>query len=168
MNRMKRYGIWYKIVFTISFSLCLIFSQAGLQHREFNVSTFYNTLQLDNLSDIETQLSIIKEIASLETEAYEGALLMKKAGLIKKPKDKINLFKKGHQKLETIILKDSGNIEYRFLRVIIQEHAPKIVKYNTDLDEDCILIRNNFKKLSSNLQQIALSYSKKSTVLKLP
>jgi hypothetical protein len=151
----------------VSFSLCLIFSQASLHHEEFNASAYYKAIQFDNLDEIDSQLLKIKEITSLDTEAYEGALLMKKAGLIKRPKDKMNLFKVGHQKLESAISKNKGNIEYRLLRLIIQEHAPKVVKYHSEIEEDCIIIRSNFKSLSLILQQIVFSYSKKSSVLKL-
>jgi hypothetical protein len=167
MNFRIKYGIWFRLFFTVCIILCFGLGQASSSHREFNVSTFYSTLELENLADIDYQLAIIKEISCNDKEAYEGALLMKKAGLIRKPKDRISLFKVGNQKLESAISKNNGNTEYRFLRLIIQEHAPKIVKYNSEIEEDCIIIRSNFKSLSPILQQIVFSYSKKSTVLKL-
>ena len=92
---------------------------------------------------------------------------MKKAQLVSKPKDKLSFFKAGRSKLESSISSDKENTEYRFLRLIIQEHAPKIVKYKKDIEEDSKLIRSNFKDLSTILQQIISDYSKKSRVLKL-
>ena len=162
-----KYGTWFRFFFTTSLILCMGLGQANSSYSEFNVTTFYNALELENLADLDFQLAIIKEIDSNDKEAYEGALLMKKAGIIKKPKDKVNLFKVGNQKLESAISKKNGNIEYRFLRLIIQEHAPKIVKYHSEIEEDCIIIRSNFKSLSPILQKIVFSYSKKSTFLKL-
>jgi hypothetical protein len=111
-------------------------------------------------------LNIIKGMSLVEKEAYEGALLMKKAGLVANAKEKLSLFKSGRSKLESAISKNTDNTEYRFLRVVIQEHAPRIVKYKNELEEDAKLIRNNFKNLSAFLQQVINDYSKKSTVLK--
>ena len=93
---------------------------------------------------------------------------MKKAGMAVKAKEKLNLFKAGRLQLENAILKDNTNTEYRFLRFIIQEHAPKVVKYRSKLEEDSQNIRTNYKNLSASLQQIVLDYNKKSTILKIP
>jgi hypothetical protein len=93
---------------------------------------------------------------------------MKKAGLMGKPKDKINLFKAGKTKLEAAIANDKNNTEFRFLRLILQEHAPKIVKYRNNLDEDSKFISTNFDKLSNTLQKLVSAYSKKSKILKTP
>jgi hypothetical protein len=95
-------------------------------------------------------------------------LLMKKAGMMAKPKDKISFFKSGRTKLEAAIAAEKDNVEYRFLRLIMQEHAPKIVKYRNELEEDSKLIKTNFNKLSAQLQQLITDYSKKSKVLKTP
>jgi len=93
---------------------------------------------------------------------------MKKSGSIINAKDKLNLFQSGRSKPESSISKEPGNIEYRFLRLIIQEHAPKIVKYRNELEEDSKLIRTNFYSLSQFLQQQITNYSKKSKILKTP
>jgi hypothetical protein len=93
---------------------------------------------------------------------------MKRSELFAKAKDKLNVFKSGRSKLESSISKDSGNTEYRFLRLIIQEHAPKVVKYRSELEEDSRLIQTNFNSLSQFLQQLIIDYSKDSKVLKMP
>lgn len=156
----------------VVFNLLLIFSfvvvQGKSQHQGFDKSAFYSVLASGNKDDIDAQLSIVKKSLMSEKEAYEGALLMKKAGLVTKAKDKLNLFKSGRSKLESSISKDSDNTEYRFLRLIIQEHASKIVKYRNELEEDSKLIYTNFKNLSKFLQQEIIDYSKKSKVLKTP
>jgi len=121
----------------------------------------------DNLHEINAQLNIVTVISASEKEAYEGALLMKKAGLITKAKDKLSLFKSGRLKLEASLKKDNRNIEFYFLRLIIQEHAPKIVNYRTELENDSLLVRTNYKTLPQVVQQAIIEYSKKSKVLKL-
>lgn len=156
----------------VVFNLLLFFSfavvQGRSQHQGFDRSAFYTVIESGNKNDIDAQLSIVKGSLMPEKEAYEGTLLMKKAGLVAKAKDKLNLFKSGRSKLESSISKDDNNTEYRFLRLIIQEHAPKAVKYRNELEEDSKLIHTNFKSLSPFLQQQIIDYSKKSKVLKTP
>lgn len=141
--------------------------QGNSQKAGFDKSAFYDVMASDNLDKINAQLNVIKEMTISEKGAYEGALLMKKAGLITKAKDKLSLFKSGRLKLETSLKKDNKNIEFYFLRLIIQEHAPKIVNYRTELENDSLLIRTNYKTLPQVVQQAIIEYSRKSKVLKL-
>lgn len=140
--------------------------QAISQQKGFDKPAFYSVLASESAADLDAQLRLIREGNFSEKEAYEGALLMKKAELAVKAKDKLNLFKSGRTKLESSISKNTNNIEYRFLRLIIQEHAPKIVKYRKELEEDSKMIRSNLKELPPTLQHIIIDYSKKSKVLK--
>ncbi len=155
------------MTFRIVFSLLFLFSTALVQGAQaFDRSEFYAAMSSDKLDEINAQLNIIKGSSIAEKDAYEGALLMKKAGMVTNTKEKLRLFKSGRSKLETSITKDNNNIEYRFLRVIIQEHAPKIVKYRNQLEDDSRMIQANFKSLPPFLQQVITDYSKKSKVLK--
>ena len=92
---------------------------------------------------------------------------MKKAGLVGKAKDKLNFFKSGRLKLEAAIKKENGNTELYFLRLIIQEHAPKMVNYRSELENDSSIVRNAYKTLPPVVQQAIIEYSKKSKVLRL-
>ena len=152
------------------FNLLLLFSiitvQGNSQKTGFDRSAFYDAMASDNLQEINTQLAIISTSSINEKEAYEGALLMKKAGLVTKAKEKLSLFKAGRLKLEASIKKNSNNTEFVFLRLIIQEHAPKMVKYNADIEKDSLQIRANYKSLPPVVQQAITDYSKKSKVLK--
>ena len=142
--------------------------QAEKMRQNFDRSVFYAAMSSDKLDVINSQLVILKGLSLIEKEAFEGALLMRKSGLVKTAKEKLDLFKTGRIKLEKAISKNKDNIEFRFLRVIIQENAPKIVKYKKELEADAKLIRTNFKDLSAFLQQVINDYSKTSTVLKTP
>ncbi len=133
----------------------------------FDKSCFYNVMKSGRIAEINTQLAFIDSASIIEKDAYIGALLMRKAGLVKKPKDKLDLFKAGRIKLETALLSDSSNVEYHFLRLSIQEHAPKIVKYYDQLEKDSRYIKQFFKKLSSVVQHAIIDYSKTSKVLHL-
>ena len=63
------------------------------------------------------------------------------------------------------LLKDSVNGEYHFLRLSIQEHAPEIVKYRTELEADKQYIIKTFKNLLPAVQQAIIEYSKNSIIL---
>ena len=147
--------------------LCSVYMVNGNAAKAgFDKSAFYNAMASDNMDAINTQLSVIKGSSIPEKEAYEGVLLMKKAGLVKKANEKLNLFKSGRLKLETAIKKDKTNAEFSFLRLIIQEHAPKVVDYRSNIENDVALIRSNFKTMPPEVQQAINDYSKKSKVLK--
>jgi hypothetical protein len=87
---------------------------------------------------------------------------------VSKAKEKLSLFKAGRSKLEGSIKKEKDNAEYSFLRLIIQEHAPRIVEYRGNIESDISIIRSNYKKLSQEVQQAIIDYSKRSKMLKLP
>lgn len=142
------------------------FAQGMPQQSAFDRSAFYAAMASSNMDEIDAQLIAIKGSSVPEKEAYEGALMMKKSGMLTKAKDKLSLFKAGRIKLESSITRDKENAEFRFLRVIIQEHAPKIVNYRNELEKDSQLIRTNYKNLPQVIQQAIMDYSKKSSVLK--
>jgi len=144
------------------FSVCTVSANTAV----FDKAAFYNAMAADDLEVVNTQLNLVRSASAAEKEAYEGALLMKKAGMVGKPKEKLSLFKAGRLKLEAAI-KKGGNAEFNFLRLIIQEHAPKAVDYRGDIDKDVAAIRSNYKTLPQVVQQAISDYSKKSRVLKL-
>lgn len=156
----------------ISFCLLLFFFfavvKAKSQHQGFDKSAFYNVIKSGNSEEMDAQINIVKGSLIPEKEAYEGTLLMKRSERLTKAKDKMIMFKSGRSKLESSISKDSNNTEYRFLRLIIQEHAPKVVKYRNELEEDSKWIHTNFNSLSQFIQQLIIDYSKDSKVLKIP
>ncbi len=133
--------------------------------QDFDLAVYYSVLKSGGLEAVDKELSGVEDLQSPEKEAYRGTLLMKKAGLLKKPKDKLDQFKKGRTELETVIHFSNSNAEYRFLRLIIQEHAPKITKYHEQLKEDSEFVRLHYKELPTALQRIIKDYSKTSSVL---
>ena len=151
------------------FALLNLFSAALYAgNTGFDRANFYAAIASEKLDLIEAQINTVKASSLPEKLAYEGALLMKKSGLIKgPPKEKLSTFKDGRAKLEAAIAKDKDNIEYRFLRLIIQENAPKIVKYKSEIDEDSLLVRTSYRSLPDFLQKFIADYARQSKVLKL-
>jgi|ERR1700757_1677845 len=148
----------------ISFFLCTLFSLSTLAQK-FDKVAFYQVMETKDSLKINQQLNLVQSSAFKEKQAYEGALLLKKAGVIVSKKDKLATFKAGKRKLEGALEKDSSNTEYHFLRLMIQENAPKILGYHTNLEKDNIYIRKNYKTLNAVLQQAILGYSKQSKTL---
>ncbi|MBK7432901.1 MAG: hypothetical protein IPI66_02710 [Chitinophagaceae bacterium] len=155
-----------RIILALILTLGLFPANGSIGQKAFERGAFYAAMASSKLDEVDQQLSALKSYSGPEKEAYEGALLMKKSGLMNKAKEKLNLFKSGRSKLEASIARDKNNAEYRFLRLIIQEHAPKLVNYRNEIDNDTRQIRSNYRSLPDAVQLAILDYAKKSTVLK--
>jgi hypothetical protein len=155
-----------KTVFALLYVLSFVFTEAMSIQKDFDRATFYSVMETGKIEDVNMQLEIIKNSSLPEKNAFEGTLLMKKAGMVTVPANKLSLFKAGHKKLEAEIKKDSSNTELRFLRLIIQEHAPGILGYKSELQKDREYIRMNFKKLLPAVQHAVAGYSQKSKILR--
>jgi len=133
--------------------------------QKFEKAEFYEVMKSGTLETIDNQLEAIKAAPEKERDGYEGAMLMKKAGLLKKPKDRLAFFKQGRIKLETALLADPENTEFHFLRLAIEERAPKIVKYHSDIEKDKAIVIKNFKSQSPAVRHAILDYCENSKVL---
>jgi hypothetical protein len=131
----------------------------------FNKNDYYSVMASQNIDAINNELKIVQSSTIVNKNAYEGTLLMTKAGLVKKIGEKINLFKSGRQKLENCIKLNTQNVELRFLRLMVQENSPPIVNYKGDLEKDKIFIDKSFKTEPQDIQQYILDYSKRSKIL---
>jgi len=150
------------IFLSVLLGLSAAFSQtAGGPDR----TSFYEAMSSSDPDRLDKEIKNLAALHFSTKEAFLGALEMKKAGLIKGVKNKLSLFKSGHKKLEAAIVQDSKNTELRFLRLMIQENAPKTLGYNKDLQADASWIREHFSGLSGTIQQAVRRYSKTSAVL---
>lgn len=123
----------------------------------------YSTASLDGINNFITKL---ENGGSSENKAFLGALFMRKSGLISSRKEQLSFFKKGRVLLEKEIEESPNNAEYRFLRITIQEQAPKILGYNRNLDQDKKVLIKGFKDLNPETQKAIIGYAKKSHLLK--
>lgn len=134
----------------------------------FSKVDYFKVISSSELTQVDKMLVLLeKEVESADKKAYKGALLMKKAGFQKSPKEKLEVFKQGRAQLETAIGANSKNTEYRFLRLIIQENAPKILKYQGNIMEDVKWIKSHYSVVHADVKNAIVSYSKKSINLKL-
>lgn len=129
-------------------------------------SDFYVALASDSLPVLKRELIRLESLApSSQVLAYKGAMIMRTSAFEKTVKAKIDVFKKGHELLETAIAKDPENVEYRFLRLAVQEHVPGVLKYNKDIDADKAFIIASYSALSEQLQKRIWGYAQKSKIL---
>lgn len=147
------------------FASQLVFPQSGAA--DFTRKAYYAAFNSENINTIQQQLNILAQSAHPQKDAFEGALMMKKAGLIKGASEKLKEFKAGREKLENMIKNNTGNAEYRFLRLVIQEKAPKMLHYDKQLEEDRQYLNEHFNSVSKNVQKIILEYNKSSKFLSL-
>jgi hypothetical protein len=157
----------YKLIVSL---LCILSAfpvmAEPVSYQGFDKDGFYAAMASGNITKIDTELELLRNGSFSEKDAYEGALLMRKSGLLKKAEDKLKAFKAGRIKFETAMRDNGENAEYRFLRLTIQEHAPRVVKYYKDQENDKQFIRDNFKNLAPVVQQAIREYSKTSKVLR--
>jgi hypothetical protein len=156
---MKKTYTFYLLVFFVALFAQLSGNAQGRQ-------PFYAAMAAKDAATIDKQLDVVRKSSASEKNALEGALLMRKAGVVSGAGKKLKLFKEGKSKLEDAIAKDANNPEYRFLRLMIQENAPGIVNYSGDIDEDKELVRKNHKKLPPAVQSALMAYAKNSKVLR--
>ena len=151
----------------ILFVLLLItgVAKTSIAQQKFEKTAFYAVMESGNLDAINSQIEVVQTSSSPNKEGYEGALLMRKAGKLAVPAQKLKIFKQGRIKLETALLADADNTEYHFLRLAIEEHAPKIVKYHNDIEKDKSIVQKNFKNLPQSVQHAIIDYCKNSKVL---
>lgn len=134
----------------------------------FSKTDFFTVLSEGTLIEIQ---ALEKKIATskqdVTQQAYLGTIQMKLSEFGKTPGDKLKQFKAGKALLETSIQAQPNNAELRFLRIIIQENAPKMLKYNNEISEDAAFIKKNYNHLPKEVKTAVSNYSKKSTHLKI-
>ena len=147
------------------FLLITIFSLNA--NAQLDRKAIYNALAGDSKELVQKQLDGIENMKeSSEVKAFKGALQMKAAQFQKTAKDKMTLFNSGKKVLESEIKSNDGNVEYRFLRLLIQENAPKQLKYNGNIEEDAAAVIVGYSKLKESAKTAVESYAKKSASLK--
>jgi hypothetical protein len=151
-----------------AFFIVLFIFLSAFSVREISKGEFYKVFSAKSEAGIDAMIEKLEhEKPSSLLYAYQGALYMKKADFVKGVNEKVRTFKKGARLLEDEITKKPSNTEYRFLRLTVQEHAPKILKYNKDLNADKKAIETGYKNLSPELKEIIKEYTSGSKLLKI-
>ncbi len=155
-------------IFQLTQTMTKLFTILLVLAASFSKAEYFKIMEGKDVSTINAMLTKINASKeSGEQRAYKGALMMKKSSFEKTPKDKIELFKQGKTLLEKEIGANSKNTEYRFLRLIIQENTPAILKYQSNIAEDAQWIEANYSSLDSDVKSSIVSYAKASKNLDL-
>ena len=134
----------------------------------FQVSTtdLSKSFQQASLSAEQAQAFYEKVLTIKTTDEsatlYKGAALVTKAKFEKKIKDKKDLVKEGALLIEAAIEKEPANVEFRLVRLIIQENTPKIVGYYKNIDSDKNMIIKQYSHQSTALKKWIKSYAEQS------
>ena len=157
-----------RTVLTLILSLLLgsVRAQGHAAPVGFDKRAYYRDLSSDDPQVIDRQLEGLAEVAFPGKDAYEGAMLMRRAGQEKDAKRRMDRFRSGRQKLERMIARDSSNAEYRFLRLVIQEHVPKGVPYHADMDRDAAVILRQLDKMPVEAREAVKKYGMSSARMK--
>ena len=127
--------------------------------------SFYQILDKATLE--ETDLYMKEKLGdSPRDEAYRAALYMRRAEYLSGSFNKLDSFKEGKKRLAVVIEQNPGNVEFRFLRLMVQESAPWFLGYSSEIEEDSQLIIGGYSKQSDDLKKVIKDYSKESDSLK--
>jgi hypothetical protein len=131
----------------------------------FQRKEFYEVLGESSLSEINAY--ILEDVTEGEKgKAYKAALYMRRAEYLSGSFKKLESFKKGRDLLDNVIASTPKNVEFRFLRLMVQEAAPWFLGYNGEIAEDASLIIDELPYQQRKLQTVILEYSKYSNALK--
>lgn len=145
----------------------LLFLVAVPALMSLNKKAIYSDLSSESETTISNQIKSLKKLSSTsEVRAFTGVFIMKSAQFEFAPWSKWNTFSKGKMMLEKEIHANSSNVEFRFLRLMIQENVPSVVMYSSDIEADAKIVKKSYKTLDKETQEFILKYSKKSEALK--
>ena len=124
---------------------------------------FYEHDKLENMIKGIQQIKNVN--ASNLKNAYLGALTMKSSQFESSPKEKVAVFKEGKELLESSISKESKNGEFRFLRLAMQEKSPKVLRYNSNIEEDKKVLLETFGDLDFMVKKVIKKYAEESVII---
>ena len=121
---------------------------------------FHNT---NSESKLTAFLTKYKNDVRVDGKPYLYCGIMQMANYTMNPYKKLDYFNKGKQALESHISKYPQQIDARYVRVLIQSKAPKILNYYQNIQADISFIKKNIqesdvdeKSKSTMLYQIGL------------
>ncbi|WP_459926222.1 hypothetical protein [Flavobacterium covae] len=96
--------------------------------------------------------------------AYKGAAILLKSRFATNKEERKEQFILGVKTLEQAVSKDENNVEIRLVRLSIQEHTPKFLKYKSNIEEDKKKILEGFNKQNVALKEYIHRYIAQSKV----
>lgn len=125
----------------------------------------YEIVASESAEEVMGYLKEVGETRTAKENAQKGVLLMRSAEYEVLPTDKLAAFKEGRELLEASIMEEPDNAEFRFFRLLIQENAPRMLRYSDSIQVDIASIIASYSGLPKDLKNAILAYSKTSKAL---
>ena len=106
--------------------------------------------EINSLEEAESYLKLLENEKSPESQTYYAAMLFMKSKYVKFPLTKYNYFKKGKAALDQLVIEYKSNIEMRYIRFIFQNEMPNFLNYNSNIQEDFLVITKGIEKSDLN------------------
>lgn len=152
--------MWQKLM------LLWLFFAVFTASAEIDKGAFFEAFGSSSASKVIAQREKLEKMKqSTEVNAYLGAIMMKEAKFKSSAAAKLKHFTKGRVLLEAQIKNNSSSVEFRVLRLMIQENCPFILGYSDNIDSDAAYITKKFASLEKTIQTVVLSYAQKSDAL---
>ena len=133
---------------------------------QLETQKFYDYLQTEESFDF-SEVGTLLDLKSSTGRARWGALQMKASKFEMTPLQKLEKFKAGKNALEKETAAPPPNGEFRFLRLVIQEHVPVFLQYSANIEEDAEAITVHYSEIDKTIRPIILKYAHKSMALKV-
>lgn len=128
--------------------------------------SYYAAISVDDEAVLKKERDKLMKLSdSDDKRAFLATIIMKESQFMPTVKGKWDKFSLGKEALEKEIKANFSNAEYRFLRLLIQENAPKIVRYSANVQQDAQFIAKNLTALNAITKKTIQDYAKKSPAL---
>lgn len=128
--------------------------------------SYYSAISVDDEAVLKKERDKLMKLSdSDDKRAFLATIIMKESQFMPTVMGKWDKFNLGKNALEKEIKTNPNNAEFRFLRLLIQENAPKIVRYSGQVSQDAQFIAKNLSSLHAVTKKTIQSYAKKSPAL---
>lgn len=149
--------------------LILTFVLVGLtsiMNAALDRKSFFKSISTEDQSTLKAEREKLSKLAdSDDKRAFLATIIMKESQFMPTVKGKWDKFVLGKNALEKEIKANANNAEYRFLRLLIQENAPKVVRYSGNVSQDAQFIAKNLSTINAITKKTIQDYAKKSPAL---
>ena len=147
------------IAFVATFILS--FQSADLETIRKEYTTAHSSKQnIENFNKLVSKTS--SSIPAIAGYKAAGEVMKAK---FSKGKERRNYIYDGVKALEIAILKNPNDVELRLIRLSVQEHLPKFIKYNKNIAEDKALILKNYSIQSPGLKNYIKNFAAQSKTI---
>lgn len=144
----------------------LLVSVTSLVTATLDRKSFFKSISTEDQNTLKTEREKLSKLSdSDDKRAFLATIIMKESQFMPTVKGKWDKFTLGKNALEKEIKANPNNAEYRFLRLLIQENAPKIVRYSSNVSQDAQFIAKNLSTINAVTKKTIQDYAKKSPAL---